>query len=157
VAPGFREYARCSRTLLANRERTLVEFLPRHGAYDQTTFPDEQIDAHSRPLAGLGGVRGALAHIRAMPQSAALNRKLSQRKPSMPVLAIGAELSFGARMAEGARQFADRVTGAVAERCGHWVAEERPVWPAQQIVEFMRAEQTDELASTAGGKSWRHA
>ena len=39
--------------------------------------PDEEIDAYARPLAALGGIRGALAHIRAMPQSAAHNRSLS--------------------------------------------------------------------------------
>lgn len=79
-------------------------------------FSDEDIDAYVRPFAALGGTRGALAHIRAMPQSAALNRKLSARRLSMPVLAIGAALSFGTHMAEGARHFAERITGAVAER-----------------------------------------
>jgi len=58
--------------LLADRERIFVEFLLRRGCYDPTTFSDEEIDAYARPLAALGGVRGALAHIRAIPSSAAL-------------------------------------------------------------------------------------
>jgi pimeloyl-ACP methyl ester carboxylesterase len=122
--------------LLANRERTLVEYLFRH-AYDPTTFSDLEIDAYVRPLASLGGIRGALAHIRAMPQSAAHNRRISARKLAMPVLAIGSAMSFGRSMAEGARQFAENVTAVVAERSGHWIPEERPVWLSRQLISFL--------------------
>jgi pimeloyl-ACP methyl ester carboxylesterase len=138
--------------LLASRERAFVEFLLRQGAYDQTTFPDEEIEAYTRSLAAVGGVRGALAHIRAMPQSAALNEKLSKRRLSMPVLAIGAVRSFGEHMEEGARQFANSVTGVVAERCGHWVPEDRPFWLIQQLTSFFGTDRPQsELASGAGG------
>jgi pimeloyl-ACP methyl ester carboxylesterase len=140
--------------LLANRERTFVEFLLRQGAYDPTTFPDEEIEAYTVRFAAVGGVRGALAHIRAIPQSAALNQKLSERRLTMPVLAIGAALSFGEHMAAGARQFADNVTGVVAERCGHWVPEERPVWLAQQLIRFLSEDhQKAERVSARGAGS----
>src|SRR5215472_460557 len=121
--------------LLAGRERVLVEYLLRR-AYDPTTFPDADIDEYVRPLATLGGIRGALAHIRAMPQSAEHNRSLSARKLAMPVLAIGSAISFGKHMEEGARQFAESVTGAVVGRCAHWIPEERPVWLSRQLVAF---------------------
>jgi pimeloyl-ACP methyl ester carboxylesterase len=123
--------------LLAGRERVLVEFLLRHGACDPTAFSDEDIDAYARSFAALGGVRGALAHIRAIPRSAALNRTLAVKRLAMPVLAIGAALSYGPRMEEGACRFADDVTGLVAEQCGHWVPEERPSWLAQQLLAFL--------------------
>jgi len=126
--------------LLADRERIFVEFLLRRGCYDPLTFSDEEIDAYTRPFAALGGVRGAMAHIRAIPNSAALNRKLSEKALEMPVLAIGAELSFGKYMAEGARSFARHVSGAVAERSGHWIPEERPDWLSGQLVAFFGAE-----------------
>jgi pimeloyl-ACP methyl ester carboxylesterase len=121
--------------LLANRERVLVEYLFRH-AYDQTTFTDADIDACVRPLAALGGIRGAFAHIRAMPKSAEHNRSVSGRKLAMPVLAIGSTMSFGKHMEEGARQFAEDVTGVVAEKSGHWIPEERPVWLSRQLITF---------------------
>ena len=121
--------------LLANRERVLVEYLFRH-AYDPTTFSQAEIDAYVRPLAALGGIRGAFAHIRAMPQSAKHNRSLSARKLAMPVLAIGSAMSFGKHMEDGARQFAESVTGRVVGRCGHWISEERPVWLSQQMNAF---------------------
>jgi pimeloyl-ACP methyl ester carboxylesterase len=122
--------------LLANRERVLLSYLFRNGAYDQTTFSDDEIDAYLQTFAALGGVRGAISHIRAIPQSAAYNRKHSEKKFSMPVLAIGGSKSFGQSMAEVAAQFAEHVTGAVPERCGHWIPEERPEWLLSQIVSF---------------------
>jgi pimeloyl-ACP methyl ester carboxylesterase len=130
--------------LLADRERVFVEFLLRRGCYDPMTFSDEEIDAYVRPFAALGGVRGALAHIRAIPSSAALNRKLAERVLEMPVLAIGAELSFGKYMAEGARGFARHVSGVVAERSGHWIPEERPDWLSERLLEFFRAGLTNQ-------------
>jgi pimeloyl-ACP methyl ester carboxylesterase len=54
----------------------------------------------------------------------------------MPVLTIGALQSFGSSIEEAARHFAEDVTGVVAERSGHWIAEERPVWLAQQLLAF---------------------
>ncbi|HJY88315.1 MAG TPA: alpha/beta hydrolase [Candidatus Acidoferrales bacterium] len=43
--------------LLADRERVLMEFLFRQGAYDQTTFSEEEIEAYVETFASLGGVR----------------------------------------------------------------------------------------------------
>jgi pimeloyl-ACP methyl ester carboxylesterase len=121
--------------LLAGRERVLVEYLLRR-AYDPTTFSDADIDAYVQPLAALGGIRGALAHIRAMPQSAEHKRTLSARKLAMPVLAIGSAMSLGKLMEEGAGQFAESVTGVVVGRCAHWIPEERPAWLSRQLVAF---------------------
>jgi pimeloyl-ACP methyl ester carboxylesterase len=133
---GFLSTPDLPETLLANRERALLAFFFREGAYDQTAFSDEDIQAYVRPFAASGGTRAALAHIRAIPQSASQNRGLSQRKLPMPVLAIGAAPSFGASMAEAARQFAENVTGVVVERSGHWIPEERPVWLGRQLITF---------------------
>jgi len=70
----------------------------------------------------------------------------------MPVLAIDAALSFAEHMEEGARQFANSVTGAAAQRCGHWVPEERLVWLTRQLTGFFGADrQRPELTSPPGG------
>ena len=127
-------------TLLADRERPFLEFLFRNGAHDQTSFSDAEIDAYVRPFARSGGTRGGIAHIRAIPLSAEYNRELSQRKLGMPVLAIGSASTFGESMAHAARQFAEDVTSLVADRCGHWIPEERPVWLATQLINFFSAD-----------------
>jgi len=74
-----------------------------------------------------------------IPSSAALNRKLAEKKLEMPVLAIGAELSFGKYTEEGARTFACHVVGVVAERTRHWIPEERPDWLSERLLAFFGA------------------
>ena len=133
--------------LIAGREWIFVANLLRSGAYDPTAFTDADVDAYAKPFAAPGGIRGAAAHIRAMPESAAINRRLSERKLPMPVMAIGGELSFGAGMLNGARQFTQDLTGAVAERSGHWIPEERPAWLAEQILQFFGQTNASETAS----------
>jgi pimeloyl-ACP methyl ester carboxylesterase len=44
----------------------------------------------------------------------------------MPVLAIGAEKSFGTAMADNLRFVATDVTSAVISNSGHWLMEEQP-------------------------------
>jgi pimeloyl-ACP methyl ester carboxylesterase len=132
---GFLSTPDLPEVLLANRESAFLTFLFRH-AWDPATFSESEIEAYVKPFAALGGTRAALAHVRAMSRSAELNRKVAERKLRMPVLAIGGEISFGARMADAARQFAENVTGAVAERCGHWIPEERPAWLSGQLIAF---------------------
>jgi predicted TIM-barrel fold metal-dependent hydrolase len=59
------------------------------------TFSEEEINAYTRSFAALGGVRGALAHIRAIPSSAALNRELAAKKLEMIVIGhMGETLPF---------------------------------------------------------------
>jgi pimeloyl-ACP methyl ester carboxylesterase len=136
--------------LLVGREQVFLSYLFRTGAYDPLTFTNEDIHAYFESVAAPGGVRSAAAHVRAMPESASLNRRLAAQRLMMPVLAIGGEISFGGRMTDAARHFAENVTQAVAEKCGHWVPEERPVWLLDQLVEFLQsARPMDEVPAAA--------
>jgi hypothetical protein len=45
-------------------------------------------------------------------------------------------------MEEGARQFAENVTGAVVGRCAHWIPEERPAWLSRQLITFFSQSRT---------------
>ena len=81
-------------------------------------------------------MRGAFAHYRAFAQTAQQNREGAAVKLAMPVLAIGAETSYGAGMGATARLFATDVRGVVVGRTGHWIAEERPVWLTRELLAF---------------------
>jgi pimeloyl-ACP methyl ester carboxylesterase len=135
---GFAGTPDVPEALLAGREAVFASYLFRSGSFDQTTFSDDDIASYVEPFAAPGGVRAALAHIRAMPQSADVNRRLAERKLSMPVLTVGTQLTFGNNIETAAHSFAESVTGVVAERSGHWIPEERPVWLVQQITEFLQ-------------------
>jgi pimeloyl-ACP methyl ester carboxylesterase len=58
-------------------------------------------------------------------------------KISMPVLALGAEKSFGAGMAEVLRFVATNVTGAIIPNSGHWIMEENPQGTVKLVTEFL--------------------
>jgi hypothetical protein len=133
---GFLQAPDLPEILVAGRERPFLTYFFRH-AYDPTTFADAVIDRYVAAFAAPGGIRGAASHLRAIPVSADQNRRLSQRKLAMPVLAIGAAASYGGGMAAGARLCAENVSAAVPERCGYWIPEERPVWLAKELIAFL--------------------
>jgi pimeloyl-ACP methyl ester carboxylesterase/quercetin dioxygenase-like cupin family protein len=89
---------------------------------------------------------------------------LANGKLTIPVLAIGAEKSFGNAMAGEMRFAAFDVTGGVILNSGHWLMEEQPAATTAAIVDFLRrplksnepprilsSEKAAELASQAAG------
>jgi pimeloyl-ACP methyl ester carboxylesterase len=134
--PGFFRVPDLPEALITGRETVLLNHFFRQSAYDPAAFTDVDVSTYARSLAALGGLRGALAYHRARPANIADNRELSRHPLAMPVLAAGAAQSFGPKIADAARDFATDVTGIVAERCGHWIPEEQPVWLASQLIAF---------------------
>jgi pimeloyl-ACP methyl ester carboxylesterase len=63
---------------------------------------------------------------------------LANGKLTIPVLAIGAEKSFGNAMAGEMRFAAFDVTGGVILNSGHWLMEEQPAATTAAIVDFLR-------------------
>ncbi len=62
---------------------------------------------------------------------------LAKGKLAMPVLAIGAEKSFGTGQADLLRFVATNVTGAIVPHSGHWIMEENPQATIQLVTEFL--------------------
>jgi pimeloyl-ACP methyl ester carboxylesterase len=58
-------------------------------------------------------------------------------KITMPVLAVGAEKSFGPGMAVVLRFVATNVTGAIVPNSGHWIMEENPQATVKLVTEFL--------------------
>jgi pimeloyl-ACP methyl ester carboxylesterase len=58
-------------------------------------------------------------------------------KLTMPVLALGAEKSFGAAQAEILRLVATNVTAGIAPASGHWIMEENRKATIDLMVEFL--------------------
>ncbi len=143
--PGFFGTPDLPEALIPGRGEQLLSYFFRQAAYDQTAFAAEDIHAYARALASLGALRGALAHHRARPQNITRNRELAEHPLTMPVLAIGAVQSFASRVADAAQHFAADVTGAVVNRCGHWIPEERPIWLANQLTAFVHIDEDSPL------------
>ena len=74
-----------------------------------------------------GAMHSAFNQFAAFAQDAIDNKSLvAKGKLAMPVLAVGADKSFGTAMADDLRFVATDVTGVVIANSGHWLMEEQP-------------------------------
>ena len=80
----------------------------------------------------------AFSQFGAFSQDAVDNKELlAKAKLQMPVLAVGAEKSFGTGMADELRFAAENVQGAIVPRSGHWVMEENPTDTMALVTGFL--------------------
>ena len=101
---------------------------------------DEQTREHyaglyARPRA----MHDAFEQFAAFNQDAIDNKALLSKggKLRMPVLALGAEKSFGAAMADDLRFVAGDVTGGIVPSSGHWIMEENPQATVKLVTKFL--------------------
>jgi len=89
---------------------------------------------YARPHA----MHDAFEQFGAFAQDAVDNKAfLAAGKLTMPVLAVGAEKSFGAAQADTLRFVATDVTGAIVPGSGHWIMEENPDATTRLVVDFL--------------------
>jgi pimeloyl-ACP methyl ester carboxylesterase len=101
---------------------------------------DEQTREHYAALyAKPHAMHDAFEQFGAFGQDAVDNKALlaSRGKISMPVLAIGAEKSFGSAMADDMRFAASNVTVGIVPASGHWIMEENPQATIRLVSEFL--------------------
>jgi len=61
----------------------------------------------------------------------------SAARLTMPILAVGAEKSFGTAQAEDIRFVATEVSAAIVPSSGHWVMEENPTATTKLVLDFL--------------------
>ncbi|TLY63533.1 MAG: alpha/beta hydrolase [Gammaproteobacteria bacterium] len=90
---------------------------------------------YARPHA----IHDAFEQFGAFNQDASDNKALLAKsgKITMPVLAIGAEKSFGTAQADDLRFVASNVTSAIVPDSGHWIMEENPQATIKLVTEFI--------------------
>jgi pimeloyl-ACP methyl ester carboxylesterase len=85
-----------------------------------------------------GAMHAAFEQFAAFSQDAKDNQAfLAKAKLAMPILALGAERSFGAQQAEIMRFVGTNVEGGIIANSGHWVMEEQPQSTVKAITEFL--------------------
>jgi pimeloyl-ACP methyl ester carboxylesterase len=101
---------------------------------------DEETRRHYAALyARPGAMHSAFEQFAAFTQDAIDNKAFAaKRKLAMPVLAIGADKSFGTAMADALRFVADNVAGHVIANSGHWLMEEQPAATVGTITGFLK-------------------
>ena len=101
---------------------------------------DEETRRHYAALyARPGAMHSAFEQFAAFTQDAIDNKAFAAKeKLAMPVLAIGADKSFGTAMADALRFVAGDVTGHVIANSGHWLMEEQPAATVAAITGFLK-------------------
>jgi pimeloyl-ACP methyl ester carboxylesterase len=101
---------------------------------------DEQTRQHYASLyARPHAMHDAFEQFAAFNQDALDNKALLAKngKITMPVLAIGAEKSFGTAQADDLRFVASNVIGGIVPNSGHWIMEENPQVTIKLTTEFL--------------------
>ena len=127
--------------LVAGRERIYLDrFYNELSAHPESI--DEETRAHYAELyARPQAMHDAFEQFAAFKQDAVDNKELLAKggKLQMPILAIGADKSFGTAMAEDVRFVATNVDVAVIADSGHWLMEEQPAATVAMITKFLGA------------------
>jgi pimeloyl-ACP methyl ester carboxylesterase len=123
-------------SIIAGRERTYLTWFYRSAAYNPGAITEAEIDEYVRCYSAPGGLRAGFEYYRAIFTDIDHNKENAKTRLKMPVLALGGERGFGRAPLHSMRALADDVRGGVIERCGHWIAEERPDYLIEQLLTF---------------------
>jgi pimeloyl-ACP methyl ester carboxylesterase len=125
--------------LVQGRERIYLDRFYNELSADSKRI-DEQTRGHYAELyARPHAMHDAFEQFGAFAQDAVDNKAMlaSKGKISMPILAVGAEKSFGSGMADVLRFVGSDVTAAIIPASGHWIMEENPQATIQLITGFI--------------------
>jgi pimeloyl-ACP methyl ester carboxylesterase len=125
--------------LVAGRERIYLDRFYNELSADPGRIDTETRDHYAALYAKPHAMHDAFEQFGAFSQDAIDNKALLAQggKLTMPVLAIGAEKSFGAGMADELRFVASNVSGGIVPDSGHWIMEENPKATVKIITEFL--------------------
>jgi pimeloyl-ACP methyl ester carboxylesterase len=90
------------------------------------SLPDDTLQYYFDLFSDPDVLRGSFGLYRAWDTTVAQNEQRKTKPLTMPVLAIGGELSWGEAAGEGMKPAADDVQTVVIPGVGHWVAEQAP-------------------------------
>jgi pimeloyl-ACP methyl ester carboxylesterase len=124
--------------LVQGRERIYLDRIWNDFSASPTQPDDATRKFYASQYAKPGAMRAGFAHFKAFDQDAKDNMVFAQTKLTMPVLAIGAEKSFGPAEAAVFRNVATNVREAVVPNSGHWLMEESPTYTVNLIRDYLK-------------------
>jgi pimeloyl-ACP methyl ester carboxylesterase len=124
--------------LVKGRERIYLDRFWNELSADPKSIDEATRQHYADLYAQPGAMPSAFKQFAAFMQDAIDNQAFAAKgKLTMPVLAIGAEKSFGAVMADIFRFVAMDVTSAVIRNSGHWLMEEQPAATVAAVRAFL--------------------
>jgi Predicted hydrolases or acyltransferases (alpha/beta hydrolase superfamily) len=125
--------------LVQGRERIYLDRFYNELSADPKRIDEQTREHYAELYAKPRAMHDAFEQFGAFSQDAVDNKALltSGGKLPMPVLAIGAEKSFGSGMADELRFVANNVTAGIIPASGHWIMEENPQATIQLVTGFI--------------------
>ena len=125
--------------LVQGRERIYLDRFWNELSADPKAIDEQTREHYAGLYARPRAMHDAFEQFAAFNQDATDNKALLSKggKLRMPVLALGAEKSFGAAMADDLRFVASDVTGGIVPSSGHWIMEENPLATVKLVTEFL--------------------
>lgn len=125
--------------LVAGRERIYLDRFYNELSADPKKIDEATRNHYAALYARPRAMHDAFEQFAAFNQDAIDNKAMLAKggKLPMPVLALGADKSFGKQEADVLRVVAGNVTGGIVPQSGHWIMEENPSATDTLIVNFL--------------------
>lgn len=124
--------------LVKGRERIYLDRFWNELSADPKSIDEETRRHYAGIYARPGAMHSAFEQFAAFGRDADDNKAFAAKgKLAMPVLAIGADKSFGTAQADVMRFVASNVTAQVIANAGHWLMEEQPAATIAAITNFL--------------------
>src|SRR6202163_1036117 len=123
--------------LVKGRERIYLDRFYNELSADPKTIDEQTRQHYARLYARPGNMHYAFEQFAAFNQDAKDNRIFAEKKLTMPILALGAEKSFGDQQAAILREVGTNVQGGIITGSGHWIMEEQPARPVSTVRSFL--------------------
>ena len=124
--------------LVQGRERIYLDRFWNELSANPKSIDEETRRHYAELYARPGAMHAAFEQFAAFSQDAVDNKALAAKgKLAMPVLAIGADKSFGTTQADVLGFVASKVTAQVIANSGHWLMEEQPAATVAAITAFL--------------------
>jgi pimeloyl-ACP methyl ester carboxylesterase len=126
--------------LVQGRERIYLDRFWNELSADPKKIDEATREHYAALYARPHAMHDAFEQFGAFSQDATDNKALLAQlgKLKMPILALGAEKSFGDGMAVELRFVGSQVTAGIVPNSGHWIMEENPQATVKLVTEFLR-------------------
>jgi pimeloyl-ACP methyl ester carboxylesterase len=124
--------------LVKGRERIYLDRFWNELSANPKSIDESTRRHYARIYARPGAMHAAFNQFAAFSQDAIDNQAFAAKgKLTMPILALGAEKSFGAQQADIMRIVGTNVEGGIVANSGHWIMEEQPAATVKMIRDFL--------------------
>ncbi|MBR1364377.1 alpha/beta hydrolase [Bradyrhizobium ottawaense] len=123
--------------LVKGRERIYLDRFYNELSADPKAIDEATRNHYAKLYARPGNMHYAFEQFAAFGKDATDNRVFAGTKLNMPILALGAEKSFGDQQVAIMREVGTKVDGGIVTGSGHWIMEEQPAQTVSKVRAFL--------------------